>query len=148
MADVTVAPGSASAQGSVGWERVRAMAGIGLSIAALLGVVIFLLNAVRVGSAVHVVPSDIVHRWRRDFAVLAGIAVLLLAGGVALWLPLARRRSRAFRPWVVVVGILTLPLWFAFLVLVGSVALFGLGEGPHTVRARPVSTPPTSIIGR
>src|SRR5947199_10816210 len=123
MAEVTIAPGSASAEGSVGWERVRAVAGIGLSIAALLGVVIFLLNAVRVGSAGHVVPTDIVHRWRRDFAVLAGIAVLLLAGGVPLSLPPAPRRPPAFRPLLVVVGILTLPPWFALLVLVGNVGL-------------------------
>jgi hypothetical protein len=72
MADVTVGPGSPSAGGSVGWERARAVAGIGLSIAAVLGVVIFLINAVRVGSAVHVVPSDMVHRWRRDYAVRTG----------------------------------------------------------------------------
>jgi hypothetical protein len=152
---VIVASASAPSEGPIRWERLRAASGIGLTVAAALGVVIFLLDAIRVGSAVHVVPTDIIHRWRRDFAVLTGVAAVLLGGGVALWLPLARRRSRAFRPWVVALGVLTLPLWFSLLVAVGSLALLGLGEGPHTVPARPVSTastipgPPTSSgVGR
>ena len=121
--------------------RVRVVAGLGLTLSAFYFTVLYAVGALRVGSAVNV-PHHAVQRWHRDFLILTTLGAAMLAGGLALWLPVARRRVGALRRSTVLLGVIAAVPSLVAVVLTGYLVLLGFGEGPHTVPARPLARTP------
>jgi cytochrome bd-type quinol oxidase subunit 2 len=126
-------------------ERIRVIVGLALTVSALYFTLLWASHAtIWLRASTSGVPQSVIDRWRRDDVVLTVLGLAVLAAAVTMWVPLARRRTGVFRGWVVAGGVLAIPVALIVVLLLSFLVRFAMGEGPQTIPARPLSTPPTT----